>query len=118
LRGSRNLAILGLLLAFLGIFLSWYSNGANLISMYYHNGTLDFSPVTSPSNQLVTVTFILYPIALLVALWAVWTRRPSLWQALLIAPAVAFLVYQGQENTGFTDGPILTLVAGIVLAAA
>ena len=118
MRGSRNLAILGLLLAFLGIFLSWFSNGANLISLYYHNGALDFSPVSSPSNQFVTVTFILYPIALLVALWAVWTRRSSPWQGLIVVPAVVYLIYQRQESYGFTDGPLLTLVAGMVLAAA
>jgi hypothetical protein len=118
LRGSRNLAILGLLLAFLAIFLAWSPSGSNLSNLYYRNGAFDTSPISNPSNQLVTLAYVLYPISLLVALWIVWTRRPSPWQAMIIAPAAIYMLYQAEEGLGMTAGPALTLVAGAVLLGA
>lgn len=115
---GRDFAILGLLLAFLAIFLAWFSDGANLISLYYKDGTFNTSPISSPTNQLVTITFVLYPIAILVAIWSVWTRKSTPWQGTLIAPAVVYMVYQAQGGSGITAGPALTLVAGFILAAA
>jgi hypothetical protein len=99
------------------MFLAWYPNGANASSLYYQNGGLNSSPISNPSNQLVTVTYVIYPVALLVALWSVWARRPNPWQGLLIVPAIVFLAYQTQES-GVTVGPALTLIAGAILLGA
>jgi hypothetical protein len=115
MRGSRNLAILGVLIAFLAIFLAWYPDGSNLLSLYYQNGSVNTAPLSNPSNQLLTIAFILYPIALLVALWTVWTRRSTPWQGMIIAPAVVYLAYQVVEGLGMTLGPELTLAAGVIL---
>ena len=117
LRISRSLTTLGLLLAFLGFFLSWFADGASLLTLYYQNGSFSTAALTSTSNQFLTLLYILYPLGLAIAVWSVWKRQETPWQALLIAPALIWMYYEFQGGLQTTGGPLLVLFGGISLPA-
>jgi len=116
LDAPRNLAILGVLLGFLAIFLAWFDNGTNLISGYYSNGTVNLSSFLNSTNAYLTLTLILYPIGLIVGVAAVWRRDRTPWQALVLAPSVVWAYYQFQQGLTPSGGPLLALAGGVCLS--
>lgn len=111
----RSVTSLGLLLLVVSLFLAWFPNGTDISGLYITNGQFNTATLTSSSNVAITVTFLLFPLSLLIALWASWKRRISPWQALALVPSLAWIFNQIQHTTTVTYGPILGLVGGTVL---
>lgn len=113
----RSITSLGLLVLFVSLFLAWFPNGTNISGMYLLNGQFNTAAVSSSSAPALTVTFLLYPLGLLIALRASWKRSISPWQVLVIVPSIAWILYQNQEGVSVTPGPLAGLLGGLVLVA-
>jgi len=74
--------------------------------------------VTSLVQLSVLLSFILFPIGLLVALFCVWNRKPSIYQGGLIIAASIFWIYAlAATKSHIFIGPYVALLGGIILEA-